>query len=769
MPNKLIKLPNFSYTALDFDTIIDDVQRLIKEHQEYSENWDDFLESDAGRMFVETMSYIIEKQSSKTDWTAREMFISTATQRQSLIELLKLINYRTKLPTSSTVNVSAKLAKWIPSFNLPIRENLQGKDTTGKSIIFELIEMAEDGKPDYDFQYRMETGDENNRIVEISNIPFYQGRTAKENDIYLDGIDNESFTLGSYPVIENSIRVYSLTKDDKELPEVLSFISPEAQQESLPEADKLPPYQVTIDEFNRAIISFGPKAIVTTPNKGERISVVYRIGGGKNTNIVSGAINQTRTYLVNNIRSTVIYSNPSSASGGTDEEDLEEARLIAPLTLRTANKTATHEDYIIHVEQHNSVMKADIVSKENEPKEILEEYGYRLPPLDTWIYVVPQRTGWETMDPNNYNQRMLISRPYLRHGTVDEEIFDITALNQTVYLKKYKKNKGFAPYVTLHEDTPENIDWMAIHSFIEETDFTINKITGEFTRIDTSSGGNIPSGDHTLKIRWIYDTVFDDDGNVLQDTSELYHFNETVHQFTTSGSDQIITLDNSPNSLYPNFEIIMTNKRGDITYKNGIDYNINWVNGQITKVVVGDISDNEKVIVQYADKWVQDEYDLSEETSILESIADKKMVCVDNYIKDSVYSTFDMTATVYCYKNLRNKVQKNIKEYLKEFYTLYKSNYGMPILKADLIKYIMDYDGVRFAEISYLGHDYHKYKKYVNDDFTLEELNDMNASNVEYKIEAKYNELITLANDEYDGAELPDNQIHGLTLTFKDA
>ena len=87
----LIELPKFDYTSLDFESIIDDCRRLIQEHPEYLDNWDDFLETDAGRMLLEMNAFIMEKFTSKLDWIAREMFIGTATQRQSQINILQFL------------------------------------------------------------------------------------------------------------------------------------------------------------------------------------------------------------------------------------------------------------------------------------------------------------------------------------------------------------------------------------------------------------------------------------------------------------------------------------------------------------------------------------------------------------------------------------------------------------------------------------------------------------------------------------------------------
>ena len=751
--NKLIKLPSFSYTSLDFDTIVSDVKNLISEHPEYNENWDDFLESNAGKMFVEVMSYIMEKNTSKTDWSVNELFFSTATQRQSLIDLLSLINHKPYLPKASTVLITAKLTKWVEGWNLT-NEKLTGLDINGAPVNFELLMNANDGKPDYGYTHFLDTGTKENPNLEIENIPFIQGSTVQDSDIYLRGIDNEKVLLTSYPVIENTIRVNSLTRiGNPEFPEVESFISPEAQQNTVAENDKLPPYIVKIDAQNRATIIFSISSLATVPMKNESIIITYRTGGGFKTNIVAKSINTSKTHIIGNERVTLIYGNPSAAFGGADEERLDDAKLTAPISLRSANKTVTKEDYVVHLEKIPIVMKANVIGKENEPSDILKEYGYKLPPLDTWIYVTPERS-WETMNPYIYNKELQISRPYNISDIIDFEDITITTTDQTVYLKKYKKYMGFKMYVTLHESSIECTDYLSAISFIKDSDFVINEISSEFTRISTGDGGSIPSGSRTLRIRYIYN----------EDINSFY--NNTVKTFTASGSDNIINLEANSNSLYPQHNIVISNKEGNAIYSLDYDYTIDWSSGIIYRVNTSNIDLNETVIVYYAKNWDPDIP--SEEKNILNEISNKRMICVDNYIKDSVYSPFDIVAKVYCYKNLKKSVQDNLETYLRTYYNLSSSYYNSPIIKSDIIGKVMNFSGVRFIEIDYLGKNYDSYTKYILDEISAEELETLEANNVTQRIPSKYNEILILANDEWNGAQILENKKHGLIFEYKD-
>lgn len=752
MANKLIQLPDFTYTSLDFDTIINDIKALIREHPEYNNEWDDFLESNAGRMFTEITSYIVEKLAARVDWNTREMFVSTATQRQSLINILKLINHKPELPKASKVNVKMKLTKWVEPFSLSNREQILGYDTNGQPIKFECMQLASDGKPDYDFVYTVDTGDTNNRIMEIYNIPFYAGVSVSENDIFMEGIDNESFTLNRSPVIENSVRVYSLTSG-KQFVEVDSFITPEAQQNDVPLNLKTIPYIIEIDANNKATVNFGPASLVMTPDKNERLEVKYRVGGGAKTNIVANAINMTKTYNVGGERATVLYTNPNPATGGADEENLELAKLTAPISLRSANKTVTNEDYVSHLEDLQYVLKVSVIGKENEPEEIYEDFGYFLPSLETWIYIAPNRENWETTSPKLYNKTMLIGRPYDRHDWIDYEDIELTALEQTTVLKKLRKYSGFARYVTLFDNLEATPTYLAADSFIEDVDYTIDEVRSEFTRISSVEGGSIPDEDRTLRVLYIYDDTWEE------------HRNNTVFTFTAD----TVQLDTQPNGIYPAYGVTVQSPDLTETYEEGIDYTINYNNSQLTRLPTGDIGVGSSVIIRQANHWAQGQNDLSEENDILSGIENKKMICVDNKIQDAKFGTFDIAATIYCYKNLRSTVEAGLEDYIRSLYTLDKREFWDDIRREEIAANIFSFDGVRYAEISYLGRDYVAYRKESLGQISESDLQDMNGLNVEHRIECRYDEILVLADDEWEGAEISENKRHGLIFRYMDS
>jgi predicted phage baseplate assembly protein len=102
---------------------------------------------------------------------------------------------------------------------------------------------------------------------------------------------------------------------------------------------------------NDGTIEFGPAVRLpdgtlrqygAVPPKGAAVRVrSYRTGGGRKANVAAGAISVLRSSIpmVNRV------VNRYAASGGIDGEDIENAKLRGPITLRVRNRAVTAEDF----------------------------------------------------------------------------------------------------------------------------------------------------------------------------------------------------------------------------------------------------------------------------------------------------------------------------------------------------------------------------------------------------------------------------------------
>jgi len=422
MPLELTKLPRTHFSGLDFNNIMEDITRLVVDNPDFNENWDDFLSSNAGRMFIELFAYIADQLATRIDWFANEGYIGTATQKKSVMRILKLIGYNFQLPIGAHAPVSISFDRPVGEFYLsPLYSANQGtinfftltaKDKSGQVRNFEAI-TYDDANKRFEYKTGVKINTGTAAVPKLNTtIDFYEGQTIVAN--YTAETDNNPvFTLQQNPVMENSIRVYLVkesggNKTEEELNKVSSFLDPEAQkdQDSFGNPYSLP-YILNVTEDDTVTVEFGPTSLLPEPNRrlriGDKIKVFYRIGGGKDGNITKKSINTTRRLTINSEVVNVTFVNNSEGIGGQNSETPEQAAVNAPLQVRTANKAVTAEDYNILLNSDNTVLKAKSYGNNNIPQNLYQLYGLFIKPLEVWNFVLKDKPGWRDVAPSRYN------------------------------------------------------------------------------------------------------------------------------------------------------------------------------------------------------------------------------------------------------------------------------------------------------------------------------------------------------------------------------
>lgn len=445
MAVKLPALAPIDYTALDFDSITGLIDTLIREHPEYFVGVDDFAQSNAGKFVIDLVSYIVDLLANRVDWVANELTLPTATQKQNVINLLKFINYRLSLPQAAAATVTASISGWVNSFIIPARYSIPAKDLDGNNITFEQFQKDND-KYIYEgagSNYEFDTSFEVSPVLSQNDLVFYEGSSYQE--FYtMQGVNNEAVQLTRVGVEEGSIRVWKVTKDSngniltkRELTETDSFISPEAQTAS---GTGLPPYKIQTTENDGAYIVFGETPVVEifSQTGTDEIMVWYRVTKGSVGNITANSINYTTSILAGGSSIQISFLNTTSASGGVESESIENAKRYAPLSITTVEKTVNPDDFVVLLERNESILNSIAYGKSNEPNEVYTEYGYRIPPYETWIYSVYDKTGWENFATYSYPMEMRIGRPYVLYGLQDYENIKFTSGNNDQILTKLK-------------------------------------------------------------------------------------------------------------------------------------------------------------------------------------------------------------------------------------------------------------------------------------------------------------------------------------------
>lgn len=414
---KLTKLPRTQISGLDFNNIITDVYTLIQENPVYNNNWDDFLSSNAGRMFLELYAYIADQLSTRVDWYGNENFISTATQTKSKINLLKQIGYKISLPQSATVNVSFELEKQTNKKIILTQKyeelsfvrngifSIQARDKNGEVKNFELLRVNKfTGK----FDYKNEVAINADASVESAfyNFDFFEGYTKVRTFFSLSN-ENTTFKLEDDSIVDNSISVFRIKEGsdgqiEEELLQVSNFLDLRSFNTSYPIT-----YVVNTTDEGKAEIEFAPSSILQDERRryqaGSTIVVFYRTGGGLNGNIQRRSINQRVTLKTiddEDIRATLI--NYFEGYNGTDAETMDHAVTYGPLSIQTVEKTVTSDDYNTILSRRGDVLKSISYGSNNMPTNFYEKYGYYINPQEVISFVVLNK-NYENIPPSKYN------------------------------------------------------------------------------------------------------------------------------------------------------------------------------------------------------------------------------------------------------------------------------------------------------------------------------------------------------------------------------
>lgn len=328
------------YLTRDYESFRAD---LISQIPRKTQEWTDFSSSDPGVVLLELLAYGLDIVSFYQDRTANEVYLPTANQRQSVIDICAPLGYRLKPATPSTTPVvfevasDANNALLIPA-GFQVSTSL---DENEEPIIFEtdrdlIIPAGNTGLEQTNGSY--------NYTVTVT-----QGITVN-NDIVGSGNGQagQTFKLRYPSVIDGSLSLY--------VNEGTGFtLWRDVTKELVQDTEDGRHYWTEIDADGYTWVNFGSgEDGRVAPNGVNNIQATYRVGGGASTNVGSNKINR----LVTSLSRIKRVFNPSAATGGTDQETLDEARRNLPKYLRSNSRAVTRADYEYHAEQVEGVLKA---------------------------------------------------------------------------------------------------------------------------------------------------------------------------------------------------------------------------------------------------------------------------------------------------------------------------------------------------------------------------------------------------------------------------
>ena len=332
-------MSTFDYTSRDYFSIKED---LLARASAVLPEWTSRDVSDFGMLLVDLWAYMGDVLHYYIDRAAQEAFLSTATQRSSILAIASLLDYtptgRTPSAASITLNATNSAATDASPILIPKNTRfianplISGADdvvfTSNTSIAFNQSGTAIENYTTY--------AKSANAILTLTEGElFTQSFTS-------NGLAGQKFTLSRTGVVRQAVTVtvgegaggttvyYSL---------INRFID-------TTNTDGV--FSITLNSDDTSTITFGNGVYGKIPTVNAPVTITYRRSRGSAGNVDANTITEFES-LTNTLGppydGIVIIPNTSKASGGTNSESISSLQLNIPASFRSQDRAVSIQDY----------------------------------------------------------------------------------------------------------------------------------------------------------------------------------------------------------------------------------------------------------------------------------------------------------------------------------------------------------------------------------------------------------------------------------------
>ena len=329
-------IPQVDYTSRDYTALRADLVDLIPY---YAPLWTNRDPADFGMTILETFAYMGDILNYYIDKSANEAFISTASQRENVLQLAKLLGYKPTEPTAATCTVTfsntSAVNVTVPKLTRVATSAVSNASTT--QIIFET-----------DAEVIVPAGST------TTTVTVTQGTTVTDESIgESNGTVNQTFELSQSSVINGSISVVVGGSNYTEVPYLIDYNGYD------------PVFSTYTNGDGVTFIIFGDGISGRIPPNTAQITATYRVGGGAAGNVAVNTIKYITNFSASGLTVLNKYISvaiPGSASGGADQESTDSIRVSAPSSIKTLNRAVSLSDYASLVVQVAGVAKATSIA-----------------------------------------------------------------------------------------------------------------------------------------------------------------------------------------------------------------------------------------------------------------------------------------------------------------------------------------------------------------------------------------------------------------------
>ena len=330
---------SIDYTGRDYYSIRSE---LIARIQNRVPEWTASDPADFGVALVEAFAYLGDLVSYYIDRTANENFISTATQRQSVLNISQTYGYvpagyrqaYTTLTFTNTSDTQITIpAGTIVSGDVIIADTVQTVYFTTASDLAVLEKIGDTAGTASTTAYHGRS------VILVSDNATTNGELIGTST----GLPSMTFELGEKPVVDGSVELYVQDGD--------VFSKWTQVQHLLDYGPTDLVFSIYLDENDNVFVTFGDGVSGVIPTIYSEIRAKYTVGGGVLGNVIPNTL--TTIFYVPGLtegqttalQGVVTVSNAVTAIGGSNPESTDQIRVSAPLSLRSNNRAVTLQDY----------------------------------------------------------------------------------------------------------------------------------------------------------------------------------------------------------------------------------------------------------------------------------------------------------------------------------------------------------------------------------------------------------------------------------------
>jgi len=342
--------PAIDYTDKDFASLRAAMMRLASQRLP---EWTDRSPSDLVMVLIDLFAYCGDIVAYYQDRIASEMFPSTATERASLVDLLRLVGYEFRQatparadlqltfkrpagaadPRVAVITTGSRFRAEVPSYG-PIEFAYLGADLTVDLTSSQVRPHPDPAQP----------------LVYYDGLPVEQGRQVTPDPVIGSGSGETGQNL-SLPDVDVDLDSVVI-----EVHEGAGWTRWYRAQGNVASSDPLArEYRLIVDAANTARVVFANRPLPVAINN---VRASYRVCAGARGNVAAGVISQA----IDAIAGLAAVSNLVAAAGGSDSESSDSAIANAPQLFRSTERAVTAADYIALAQRTGAVAKVRVHS-----------------------------------------------------------------------------------------------------------------------------------------------------------------------------------------------------------------------------------------------------------------------------------------------------------------------------------------------------------------------------------------------------------------------